>query len=145
MHRVRLLLAMAMSLSLGSSALAADQAPQTQPSPGKMAVVYLVLLKKGPAWSAAETPEAKAIQEAHMANIRSLWQAKKMIIAGPFGDDGEWRGVFIFQAASMEEAQSLANSDPAIKAGRLVAEIHPWWVERAALPEAGAYCSAKAP
>ena len=49
------------------------------------------------------------------------------------------------QAASPEEAQSLAATDPAIKAGRLAPEIHPWRVEKAALPEAGSYCSARTP
>ena len=75
-----------------------------------------------------------------MANIRAMWEAKKLIIAGPFEDDGEVRGVFLFQVASVEEARALAASDPAVKAGRLVPEIHGWWVEQATLPEAGSYC-----
>jgi uncharacterized protein YciI len=105
-----------------------------------MGTVFLVLLEKGPAWSAAETPESKAIQEAHMANIRAMWQAGKLILAGPMGDDGDLRGIFLLQAAGLEEARSLAASDPAVKAGRLRAEVHPWWVERRALPEAGKFC-----
>jgi uncharacterized protein YciI len=111
----------------------------------KMAAVYLVLLRKGPAWSGEETPATKAIQDAHMANIRRMWEAKKLIIAGPLGDNGDIRGIFLFDVGSLEEAKQLAEADPAIKAGRLVAEIHPWWVERQALPEAGAYCQTLAP
>ena len=135
---------LAMSIPILISAVAAGAAAEkpTTPAPqGKgMKVVYLVLLKKGPAWTAKETPESKAVQEAHMANIRAMWEAKKLIIAGPFEDDGEVRGVFLFQVASVEEARALAASDPAVKAGRLVPEIHGWWVEQAALPEAGSYC-----
>jgi uncharacterized protein YciI len=108
----------------------------------QMGTVYLVLLKKGPAWTAQETPETRAIQEAHMANIRALWAAKKLIVAGPLGDNGETRGVFVFQVGTLEEAKALAASDPAIKAGRLVAEIHPWWVEKRVFPAAGSYCEA---
>jgi uncharacterized protein YciI len=106
----------------------------------KMGTVYLVLLKKGPEWTAEATDKTKAIQEAHMANIRAMWEAKKLIIAGPLGDDGDIRGIFLFQVASLEEAKALAASDPAVRAGRLVAEIHPWWVEKRALPAAGGYC-----
>jgi len=106
-----------------------------------MTVVYLVLLKKGPAWTAEATPETTALQEAHMANIRSLWNQKKLIVAGPLGDNGDIRGIFLFQVGSLEAAKALTDSDPAIRAGRLVAEIHPWWVERGALPEAGTTCA----
>jgi uncharacterized protein YciI/ketosteroid isomerase-like protein len=110
-----------------------------------MAEVFLVLLKKGPAWTAERNDRTKAIQEGHMANIKALWEAKKLIVAGPMGDDGDTRGVFVFQAANRAEAQALADSDPAIKAGRLVPEIHSWWVERRALPEAGDYCRPAVP
>jgi uncharacterized protein len=108
----------------------------------QMGTVYLVLLKKGPAWTAKETPETRALQEAHLANIKAMWDAKKLIVAGPMGDDGDTRGVFVFQVGSLEEAKALAASDPAVKAGRLVAEVHTWWVEKRALPAAGSYCQA---
>lgn len=110
-----------------------------------MTTVYLVLLKKGPAWSAGETPASKGIQEAHMANIRAMWQERKLIIAGPVEDQADLRGIFVFQAKSLDEAKAWAESDPAVKAGRLVPVIYPWWVEKGALPEAGSYCSAPAP
>jgi|SRR5262252_2617411 len=108
-----------------------------------MTTVYLVLLKKGPAWTAEETPETKALQKAHLKNIQMMWEAKKLIIAGPI-DDADLRGIFVFKAASVEEARKLASEDPAVKAGRLVAEVYPWWVDKRALPEAGGYCNATA-
>lgn len=120
--------------------LAARGASGAKPAPAKMAAVYMVFLKKGPAWTAAETPETRALQEAHMANIRALWQDRKLVVAGPMGDDGDLRGIFVFDVTTLDEAKALAASDPAVKAGRLLAEIHPWWVERRALPEAGRYC-----
>lgn len=107
-----------------------------------MGAVYLVLLKKGPAWTAQETPETRALQQAHMANINAMWEAKKLVVAGPMGDNGDTRGVFVFQVASLDEAKALAASDPAVKAGRLVTEVHTWWVEKRALPAAGSYCQA---
>jgi uncharacterized protein YciI/ketosteroid isomerase-like protein len=119
-----------------SPATAAAAAP---PAPG-MGEVFLVLLKKGPAWTAERTDATRAIQEAHMANIRAMWAAKKLVVAGPMGDDEDTRGVYVFATPTRDEAKALAQSDPAVKAGRLVPEIHSWWVETRALPEAGAYC-----
>jgi uncharacterized protein YciI len=128
----------------GASALGAAAAVPA-PEASQMSTVYLVLLKKGPAWTAQKTPETQAIQEGHMANIKAMWAAKKLIVAGPMDDDGDTRGVFVFQVGTLEEAKALTQADPAVKAGRLVAEIHPWWVETRALPAAGSYCRAATP
>jgi len=109
--------------------------------PSHMTTVYLVLLKKGPAWTAETTPATQAIQDAHMANIRAMWQEHKLIVAGPVEDQADLRGVFVFQAKSLDEEKSWAASDPAVKAGRLVPVVYPWWVEEKALPPAGSYCA----
>jgi uncharacterized protein YciI len=122
------------------ASLTASSASAPAAEPSRMGTVYLVLLKRGPAWTAQETPETRAIQEAHRANIRAMWEAKKLIVAGPMGDKGDLRGVFVFQVGTLEEATSLAASDPAVKAGRLVAEVHPWWVEKRVFPAAGSFC-----
>lgn len=135
-------------LVVALAATATAQTPSTTPVPPKaatglppgMAKVYLVLLKKGPAWTAEQTDETKAIQAGHMANIQRLWKEKKLIVAGPGGDGGDMRGVFVFDTDSLDEAKALTASDPAVKAGRLAPEFHSWWVERKALPEAGEYC-----
>ena len=108
---------------------------------GSMTTVYLVLLKKGPVWTAEVNPATQALQDAHMANIRAMWEARKLVIAGPLEDQADLRGVFVFQARSLEEAKAWAESDPAVKAGRLVAVVYPWWVEKGVLPEAGTYCA----
>ena len=105
-----------------------------------MTTVYLVLLKKGPAWTAEDTPETKAIQKAHMEGIDKLWRAGKLIVAGPT-EDADLRGIFVFKAASISEAKILAASDPAVQAKRLEATVYPWWVEKRALPEGGSYCT----
>jgi len=144
MPRLRTASVLSLSLALACSAprlAVGEDAKSAAPAPpANMTVVYMVLLKKGPSWTAQQTAETRAVQEAHMANIRALWEAKKLIVAGPFGDDGDLRGVFLFQVASLEEAKALAATDPAVKAGRLAVEIHPWWVEKRALPESGSYC-----
>ncbi|HVO11428.1 MAG TPA: YciI family protein [Vicinamibacteria bacterium] len=121
--------------------LAAGVSEVVAAEPGRMMTVYLVLLKKGPAWTADVTPATQAIQDAHMANIRAMWQAHKLVVAGPVEDQADLRGLFVFQAASLDEAKEWAASDPAVKAGRLVPVVYPWWVEKDALPDAGSYCT----
>jgi len=59
---------------------------------------------------------------------------KKLLVAGPFGDNGALRGIFVFRVGSLEEAQSLCATDPMVKAGRLVVELHPWQIPEGVLP-----------
>ena len=102
--------------------------------PQKTETAYLAFLVRGDKWTADKTPATEAIQKAHLANIEKLAQTKKLVVAGPFGDDGSLRGVFVFRTDSIEEARSLANTDPAVQAGRLVLQIHPWLVPEGILP-----------
>lgn len=62
-----------------------------------------------------------------MANIRRLAAEGKLTLAGPFQDAGDLRGLFVLDAASIEEARALCATDPAIQAGRLRAEVYTWW------------------
>ena len=84
------------------------------------------LLKRGPNWTAEKTPELQKIQEGHMANINKMAKAGKLMAAGPIMDNSDLRGIFIFKAASLEEARTLADEDPAIKSGRLTLELLTW-------------------
>ena len=101
---------------------------------GGTMTAYLAFLVRGDKWTPGETPENAAIQKAHLANIGRLAELKKLVVAGPFGDDGTLRGIFVFRVASLEEARSLAETDPAVKAGRLALQIHPWVVPDGILP-----------
>ena len=105
-------------------------------APLKMETVYFGFLKKGPNRKEGDgdTPEIKKLQDDHIANIVRLAQMKKMVMAGPFGDDGELRGIFVFRVASMKEAQDLAATDPMIKIDRLRIDLHPWHVPVGVIP-----------
>jgi uncharacterized protein len=67
-----------------------------------------------------------------MENIKRLYEEGKLDIAGPFADDSDWRGIFIFNVETEEEAVSLLKTDPAISSGRLSYIIHPWLAEKGA-------------
>jgi uncharacterized protein YciI len=105
-------------------------------SPLKLDTVYVAFLKRGPNRKGGddETPEVQALQKAHIANINRLAGLKKLIVAGPFGDDGALRGIFVFRVDSLQEAQDLCATDPMIKIGRLAVELHPWRVPEGVLP-----------
>jgi uncharacterized protein len=104
--------------------------------PLQMKTVYLAFLKKGPNRKEGDgdTPEVKELQKAHMANINRLAETKKLVVAGPFGDDGVLRGIFVFRVASLKEAEDLCATDPMIKIGRLAVELHPWQVPEGLIP-----------
>ncbi len=91
------------------------------------------LLLRGPKWTKEVTEETKKLQDGHMANINRLAQAGKLVLAGPFVDDGDLRGVFIFKVPTLAEAQALTDTDPAVAAGRLKIELHRWMVPEGTL------------
>ena len=105
-------------------------------SPLKPEKVYFGFLKKGPNRKEGDdkNPEIQELQKAHIANIKRLAGLKKLVVAGPFGDDGELRGIFVFRASSLAEAQELAATDPMVKIDRLRIELHPWQVPEGVLP-----------
>jgi uncharacterized protein YciI len=103
-------------------------------TPTKTMTAYLAFLTRGEKWTPERTPQTEQLQKDHMANIVRLAELKKLVVAGPFGNDGRLRGIFVFRVATMEEAKALAETDPAVKAGRLALEFHPWQVPEGILP-----------
>ena len=111
------------TMTAGLAAPVLAQETQTLP---KMMTYYVGFLRRGPAATSESTPETERLQQAHMANIRKMAADGKLLLAGPFTDGGELRGMFVFKLGSLEEAKALCAEDPAVKAGRLVCEMHPW-------------------
>ena len=114
-------------------------APSAQPPSSQY---FLVFLKRLPTPLQLSKEAGEQLQEAHMANIRKMSAEGRLVMAGPFIDDTTLRGIFVFKAASREQAQGWADDDPTIKAGRLMAELHgPWLIPTDAIkppvPESG--------
>ena len=64
----------------------------------------------------------------HLANIGKLAEKKQLIVAGPFGKNtSDFRGLFILNVPTVEEANKLLETDPAIKSNLLKAELYPWY------------------
>jgi uncharacterized protein YciI len=90
---------------------------------------WLVLLFRGQQRSQDSISAAK-IQQAHMNNIERLASEGKIIMAGPMGDKGDLRGIFIMDGKDSTEIASHIKVDSAIVTGRLRFEIHPWWAAK---------------
>lgn len=101
-----------------------QQQQQAQPN---VRQYWFVLLTTGPNQEADSATKA-GLFNGHMANIGKLYQKGILKVAGPFGDNNNnWRGIFIFDCASLAEAEGIVKTDPAIAAGLLKAEITPWY------------------
>lgn len=86
----------------------------------------MAFLKKGPNRD-QDSLEKSRLQRAHLDNVLRLAEEGKLVLAGPFNDDGEIRGIYIFNVENLQEAEELTKTDPAVQAGSLVMELHPWY------------------
>lgn len=71
----------------------------------------------------------------HMKNIGRLAEIGKLVVAGPMlaKNDKEYRGIFVLNTSSLDEAKQLLQTDPAIHSNLLEPEIYSWYCS-AALP-----------
>ena len=103
-----------------------------------MTVYHVFLLKKGPTWSPGSIPEIAALQEEHLANLRRLAEMGKLVLNGPlldsFATSGEIRGIGVLKTDTLQEAQELIATDPMVKVGCLIFELHAWMAEKNILP-----------
>jgi uncharacterized protein YciI len=94
----------------------------------------LVILKTG-SNKTTDKPFIDSCFRGHMENIGRMVDANKLIVAGPLGkNENSYRGIFILNVKTVEEANSLLESDPAVKENLLAAEIYKWYGS-AALPQ----------
>ena len=91
-----------------------------------MSRYVMAFLRKGPNRPTDSITRIE-LQKGHMANIERMAKEGKLVLAGPFMDDGDLRGIYVFNVETVEEARALTETDPAIKAGSLVMELHPWY------------------
>ncbi len=91
-----------------------------------MSQYVIAFLKAGPN-RPAHPDSAARLQKAHMENISRMASEGKLLLAGPFLDGGELRGIYLFDVKTIEEARTLTETDPAVQAGSLIMELHPWY------------------
>jgi uncharacterized protein YciI len=87
----------------------------------------LVILKTGPA---IVEPGAKrdSLFKGHMANISRLAAEGKLLVAGPIGENKmSYRGIFILNVRTIDEARALLDTDPTVKEKIFDTELFPWY------------------
>ncbi|WP_298901295.1 hypothetical protein [uncultured Psychroserpens sp.] len=90
---------------------------------------FIAFLKRGKNRSQSKG-ETDSLQKLHLAHLGKMYDMGYADISGPFGDNGDIRGITIYNVPTQTMADSLANADPMVKAGRLEIEIHPWWAAK---------------
>jgi uncharacterized protein YciI len=99
-----------------------------------MKIYVLVILKSG-SNKVTDEAERDSLFAGHMRNIRNLAGMKKLIVAGPLeNNEKSYRGIFILDTQSFEEAKALMDPDPTIKQKVFDVELYQWYGS-AALPE----------
>jgi len=87
----------------------------------------LVILKTG----SNQSEDSELIQSSfagHMQNINRLVDSGELIVAGPlFSNPQNYRGIFILNVDSIEKAEELLQTDPAINKNFLDAELFQWY------------------
>ena len=92
---------------------------------------YVAVVMKGPKWTAERTPELTRVSLEHRDWLRKLASEGKVLLYGPFTDNSEVRGLYVFKVSSAQEAKTLCDGAPAVKFGQVRAEIHPWQATQA--------------
>jgi uncharacterized protein YciI len=89
----------------------------------------LALLRTGPNDATIIDKEKRAeLFKGHFAMINRLAGEGKLSLAGPFNDDKkEFRGLYVFNVETIEEAQKLTETDPSIKAGIFKVDFIKWY------------------
>ncbi|MEZ4737931.1 MAG: YciI family protein [Flavobacteriales bacterium] len=87
---------------------------------------WFVLYTKGDAAPLDSVTSARTL-EAHLAHQDEQAARGLIQLAGPFGDDGDWRGILLYDCDTKEEVEGYLHADPFVRSSHLKFEVHPWW------------------
>lgn len=88
----------------------------------------LAILKTGPKDAEIKGETRSELFKGHFSNMTRLANEGLLSVAGPFGkNDKTFRGLFILNVKTVEEAQKLVETDPTIKAGIFIVDLVPWY------------------
>ena len=109
--------------AIAQSLRAQSPAPVAKPKQFIYVLHLVPRLYDDKAWTA----EDKAAVNRHLANFKAAVQSGQLILAGRTMEPGDKTfGIAIFEAADENAARAFMNADPAVVAGVMTAEIHPF-------------------
>lgn len=91
-----------------------------------MKMYVMCFLKTGPL-KVDDANKRAELMKGHFGMINRLAAEGKLVLAGPFSEGGEFRGIYVFDVKTVEEAQKLTETDPSIKEGYFKVEFIKWY------------------
>jgi uncharacterized protein YciI len=109
--------------------------PRTAEPPEEFDVYELVVLRRPANTPLIDDATAELLQRQHLGHFAAMKEAGFLRVAGPLDSqpDDSWRGICFYQVGSLTEARRLAESDPAVRAGRLSIEVMNWYTPKGAI------------
>ena len=108
--------------------------PVREPAPPAEFDSYqLVLLVRAPDAPVLAEDASIALNRKHLGHFDKMRAAGYLRVAGPIDGDDEIAGICLYQAGSVERARTLAEDDPAVRAGRFVVRVMDWYTKKGAL------------
>lgn len=87
---------------------------------------WFVLYTKGEA-PPLDSAASAATLKAHLEHQEEQARRGLIQMGGPFGDNGDWRGLLLYDCETREEVEGYLKADPFVRAGQLKFEVHPWY------------------
>ncbi|MDI1241887.1 MAG: YciI family protein [bacterium] len=91
-----------------------------------MKMYVMCFLKTGPL-KVDDAKKRSDLMAGHFGMINRLAAEGKLVLAGPFSEGGDFRGIYVFDVKTIEEAQKLTETDPSIKEGYFKVEFIKWY------------------
>ncbi len=126
-----------LGLILGLLPFAAGTAQEAElPVPTEWTTHYAWFLVANPDHRPTSHRADSVLTAAHIQYQLRLQRDGQAIVAGGFGpgEDDRLIGLTILRAPDLDSARALAEADPAVRAGRLLARVREWWVPSGRLP-----------
>jgi len=93
-----------------------------------------VLLRRGPRADDYTDDELEEIQTGHLAFLDAMHEQGHLLLSGPFRDqDDETKRGFCLYRTSIDDTKRLTEQDPALRAGRMTAEVMTWLTRKGSL------------
>ncbi len=80
--------------------------------------------------------QEKEIKAGHLEHLGKLVESGELVLTGSIEGEGPLSGVLVFRESGRSQIRKSMDGDPAIQAGRLILELHPWRIPRGILPPA---------
>jgi uncharacterized protein YciI len=114
---------------------AAADPPRLGEPPREFDTYQFILLRWPDYRPSVSDEEADRLQALHLGHLETMREQGFLVAAGPLSDQGDerLRGIAIYRVASLDRARELAESDPAVVAGRLEVDAMTWSTRKDAL------------